>query len=342
MSPSGSDSNNGTASAPWATISHAANSVSAGATVHVAPGTYGNVVTSVSGTASARIRFVSDTQYGAKIVTSVDQAWLNSGNFVDIMGFDVGGGARIGIGNQGSSVRIIGNVVHNSNNSCTSNGGAGIDNENYNAADDDVIANIVHDIGPMPPGTCNTVQGIYHSNLRGHIVNNIVYRVSAWGIALWHAANAVTIANNLVFNCGGTNGGGVIIGAGDAPGGVTTDNTLLVNNIIRNNGGVSVEELGAIGTHNIYTDNILWQNAKSPSLITGVLQNTIAADPLMVNYQPDGSGNYQLQPTSRAINSGTTQGMPPNDFLGAPRPFGSGPDIGPYEFGATAPAWPWM
>jgi hypothetical protein len=300
------------------------------------------VVSSVSGTATARIRFISDTQYGAKIVSSVDQAWFNDGNYVDIMGFEVSGGARIGIGNNASNVRIIGNLVHNANASCTSNGGAGIFNENYSAADNDVIGNIVHDIGPMPPGTCNTVQGIYHANLRGHIVNNIVYRVTAWGIQLWHAANAVTIANNLVFNCGGAHGGGIVVGDGDSPGGVTNDNTVVVNNIIRDNGGISLQEFGAVGTHNTYTDNIVFANGSAPIMLTGVMQNMINADPLEVNFQPDGSGDYHLQPTSRAINSGTTLGMPLLDFDGGSRPFGSGPDIGPYEFGATPAPWPWM
>ncbi len=38
VSPTGSDSNNGSAAYPWATITHAATAIGAGATVHVAPG----------------------------------------------------------------------------------------------------------------------------------------------------------------------------------------------------------------------------------------------------------------------------------------------------------------
>src|SRR5689334_18512333 len=69
VATTGSDSNSGAPSSPWATITHAAANVSAGATVTVAPGVYnGNVTTNVSGTAAARIRFISEVQFGARIV----------------------------------------------------------------------------------------------------------------------------------------------------------------------------------------------------------------------------------------------------------------------------------
>src|SRR5262249_56162761 len=74
VSPTGSDSNNGSASAPWATLQHAADSVRSGATVLVADGTYnqcggGTIVNiSTSGTPSAPITFQSQNKWGAKLV----------------------------------------------------------------------------------------------------------------------------------------------------------------------------------------------------------------------------------------------------------------------------------
>ena len=66
VATTGSDSNPGTATKPFKTISRAASLAKPGTTVHVAPGTYlGNVTTNVSGTATARIRYVSDTKWGA-------------------------------------------------------------------------------------------------------------------------------------------------------------------------------------------------------------------------------------------------------------------------------------
>jgi hypothetical protein len=58
VSPSGSDSNSGSASAPWLTIQHAANTVTAGATVIVEAGTYHeSVLFATSGTSSEPIVF---------------------------------------------------------------------------------------------------------------------------------------------------------------------------------------------------------------------------------------------------------------------------------------------
>src|SRR5277367_1932396 len=60
VSTKGSDSNSGALSSPWQTIQHAANSVSAGATVYVFGGIYHEAVNfPASGTASAPITFQS-------------------------------------------------------------------------------------------------------------------------------------------------------------------------------------------------------------------------------------------------------------------------------------------
>src|SRR5271154_5111695 len=60
VSTGGSDSNAGTIGSPWLTIQHAANSVSAGATVYVFGGVYNESVNfPSSGTASAPITFQS-------------------------------------------------------------------------------------------------------------------------------------------------------------------------------------------------------------------------------------------------------------------------------------------
>lgn len=345
VASNGNDANNGTSAAPWATLQHAANVARAGSVVHVASGTYGAVTTSASGTSSARIRFISDVKWGAKIrTTGLDQMWNNTANYVDIMGFDISGDGRLGILNTGSFVRIVGNNVHNIPAACNGSGGAGIDNANYSGTDNDIIGNVVHDIG-NPAVQCFSVQGIYHSNLRGHILNNISYRNQAWGIHLWHAANNVVVSNNLVFQNGE---GGIVIGDGDSPGGVTNDNTTVSNNIVMDNqsswgAGLAIYETGATGTHNKYLNNLIWNNPAG-IVLQNALQDldTVNADPLLVNYQPAGGGDYHLQPTSRAVNSGTTQGMPSEDFDGAPRPVGSGPDRGPYEFDSAATPWPWM
>ena len=60
VAPTGRDSNDGSAAHPWATIAHASTLIAAGATVHVAPGTYtGYITTHASGTSSARLASAS-------------------------------------------------------------------------------------------------------------------------------------------------------------------------------------------------------------------------------------------------------------------------------------------
>lgn len=344
VSPTGKNTNSGTsAGSAFLTISKAVSMVAAGGTVHVAAGTYSeNITTNANGTASARIRYVSDTHWGAHIIGSgTEFAWSNNGNYIDIVGFDITGSGRGGIVNMGSYTLISGNHVHNLavSGGCTGSGGAGIVDADYSASDCDIIGNVVHDIGV--PGSCNGVQGIYHSNLRGHILNNIVYRASAFGIHLWHAATDVIIANNTVF-ANGTSGmcGGIVIGNGDSPGGTVLSNTKVTNNIVYNNPGVSISEYcysgqNCIGSGNVISNNLVYGNGSSISLKVGSATATVTVDPQFVNYKADGTGDYHLKSTSPAIDKGTATNAPSTDLDGKARPQGAGYDIGAYEFSLT-------
>jgi hypothetical protein len=339
VSTTGSDYNSGSASAPFKTIQKAANVAKASTTVHVAPGTYyGNIATKISGTSTARIRFVSDTKWGAKIVgTGTESMWTNNANYIDIVGFDITGPGRLGILNWGSYASMSGNHVHNLKISggCTGNGGAGIMNANYTGSDNDMIGNVVHDIGV--PGACNAVQGIYHANLRGHIFNNIVYRASSFGIHLWHAANNVMIANNTSFANGSTSmGGGFVLGTGDSPGGVVLNNTRVVNNIAYGNPRVGIAEycysnFKCIGSNVVVANNAVYANGKGITMLVGAATGTITANPLFVNYQANGTGNYRLASNSPLINKGVATSAPAYDIDNVARPKGGAFDIGAYE-----------
>ncbi|HKD80951.1 MAG TPA: right-handed parallel beta-helix repeat-containing protein [Candidatus Angelobacter sp.] len=347
VSPRGNDAGDGSATSPWATIQHAANVAGPGALVHVTPGKYIEAIrTTTSGNSAARITFRSDAKWGAKIIApGSDSAWENRASYVDIEGFDITGSARLGILNQGSFVRIMGNHIHDIPAQCGNGGGAGINNANYQASDNDVVGNLVHDIGSTLSVKCGTVQGIYHANLRGHIMNNIVYRAWAYGIHLWHAPKNVVVANNLVFQNGEA---GILVGAGDAPGGVVASGIVVVNNMILNNpastwgGGQAIIESGLTGADNKYSNNLIWSNKQGIVLQNGIsTAGTIKADPRLEDYRADGSGNYHLSQSSPAIAAGTVVGVPPIDFDGHIRPAASRPDIGPYQSGAKQTVWPW-
>jgi Protein of unknown function (DUF1565) len=342
VAPGGSDANDGSGAHPWATIQHAADNAQPGATIHVAPGTYSSLVSNVSGTATARIRFISDTRWGAQVVgtSGTEAVWQNQGNYVDIMGFDVSGSSPNGIENLASFVAMIGNRVHDIVASCNSNGGSGINNANYSAQDNDIVANVVFNVHEAAGCTSHHGVGIYHSNLRGHVLNNISFNNGTVGIQLWHAATAVVVANNTVFR---NFVNGMVIGAGDSPGGITNDNCLVVNNIVVNNAFYGIQEFGTTGPNNKYFNNLVHGNPSGDlSLQTGAASGTIIADPQFVSDTGNASGNYQLKAGSPAIDSGTTNGMPATDINGGHRPTGSGPDIGAYEMGAAPAAWPWQ
>lgn len=313
VSVAGVDSNPGTAEMPFRTIERASRAASAGSVVHVAPGVYrGAFHTRSGGRADARIRYISTTQWGARLEGSgKDSVWTNHGDFVDISGFDISGKGRIGILNLGSHTVIERNHVHDLavSGGCTADGGAGIDNGNYAGSDGDIVGNIVHDIGS--PGTCNGVHGIYSSNRRGKIVNNMVYRVSSFGIHLWHAATHVVVANNTLFANGSASmGGGIIMGNGDGPGGAVLNHTKVVNNIIYDHPAASIKEFcypghECTGAHNLVANNLVFRNGQPVSLRHGRAKNTITRDPQFVDYRNDGAGNYQLKSSSPAIARGT-------------------------------------
>src|SRR5207237_4947552 len=141
----------------------------------------------------------------------------------------------------GSFVSISGNVVHDIAASCDDNGGSGINNANYGAQDNSIIGNVVFNVRQAPGCTSRHGVGIYHSNLRGHVSNNVSFGNGTVGIQLWHAANAVVVANNTVFR-NGING--MVIGAGDSPGGIINDYSLVVNNIAIDNKFYGIQEFG--------------------------------------------------------------------------------------------------
>lgn len=339
VTPAGNDNNPGTERAPLQTIAAAASRAVPGSTVHVAPGTYReNVKSMKSGTAAAPIRYVSTVKWGAKLIGAGTEAvWENRGEHVEIAGFDVSGSGRNGILNYGSWVRVINNRVHDLavSGGCSGNGGGGIVFTNYQASDGEISGNLVHDIGM--PGACPGVQGIYYSNLRGKIYNNIVYRASAWGIHLWHAADKVVVANNTVFaNGSAVIGGGIVVGTGDAPGNVVMTDTKVINNIVVHNPRASIKQYcypgdACIGADNLVAHNVVFGNGRKIEMLVGKDIGTISQDPLFVDFRSDGKGDYRLRSSSPARKRGMASLAPPADIEGISRPRAPAVDIGAYQ-----------
>jgi hypothetical protein len=142
VSKKGSDSNPGTMHSPWLTIQHAANSVSAGATVYVFEGVYNESVNfPTSGTASAPITFQSypgDTAVidGTGLKAKGTQGLINiagSRSYLSINGFEIRNYTTdsaadvptgVWITGSGTGIQILNNRIHNITTKSEKNGNA--------------------------------------------------------------------------------------------------------------------------------------------------------------------------------------------------------------------------
>lgn len=114
---------------------------------------------------------------------------------------------------------------------------------------------------------------------------------------------------------------------------------MITNNIVRDNAMYGINVRGdANGPHNEYRNNLFFDNHKgryglddSEEFTPPNSSGTLDADPRLVRYAADGTGDYHLTADSPCVDAGTTTGAPADDLDGGKRPAGKGIDIGPYE-----------
>lgn len=292
-----------------------------------------------------------------------------------------------GVVTYGNYTHFVGLRVHDipgsaATGTCTSNGGAGIaafnDSTSTNAIAAQgvqVIGNWIQNIGV--PGQCNKIHGMYIGHANSVIENNVVNNSAAWAINCTHqCTNSSVVSNNIAFNNGGygtsNNGtfamGGCVLLAGSTGGG-TAGNTSVINNICMNNGaagsGGEIYNIsgGSAVINIVVLNNLIFNNAEGNgdttvgpnttpvSLGSGsgnIISGTINSDPKFVNYQTNGSGDYQLQASSPAVaaasstcaTGGISPCVPVYDFNYTPRVTPT--SLGSYQVAAasTAPAPP--
>ncbi|RZA34322.1 MAG: DUF1565 domain-containing protein [Lysobacteraceae bacterium] len=341
VSPNGSDSADGSESAPFKTLTRAARAVTRpGTTVLVAPGIYeGGIRTTAHGSPQARITWMSSTKGGAKIVPPAmskhKTAWDNRGNHVSIIGFEVDG-SRSGDGKlwtggiyTGGSYSVIeGNHVHHIAQAvpCNRAGGSGIGVDSYfRGVKGDVIGNTVHDIGPAG---CRFVQGIYHST-SGTIKNNVVYRIGSAAIHLWHDAKDLAIINNTVS----ASVSGIIVGGGNFYYSATGAKDVHVHNNIVYDNQYGISEQGRTGASNTYKNNLVYKNKVDWRLRNRLVHTgTIGTDPLLVDYSRIApTPNFRPSASSPAIGRGIATYAPPSDIDGRLHDAARGVDVGAYR-----------
>lgn len=344
VAPTGLDTNSGLVGAPLRTIQRAVTLAVAGDVVSVAPGTYlGGIVGNHAGTANTPIRFVSAVRWGAKIVppttSTREYGWENNGAYVIIDGFEVDGSTdpasgphwRVGIGNNGEGGIVRHCHVHHidRSGSASDGGGAGVLMDSwYGHSNMQASANWVHHVGPS--GGSSLHHGIYFT-AAGSVENNVCWQNTGGGIHLWHDARHVDVVNNTCFG----NGYGIIFGGGDyvnlaAP----CDFVTVANNICYANAeGIRAE--GDLGAACLVLSNLCHANTVRDYGTATTHSADVTGDPLFVNYQLDGSGDYRLQAGSPARSAGNASYAAATDFDGYARPAGGTADLGAYEYGAS-------
>src|SRR5438445_50770 len=336
----GSDANPCTQAAPCYTMARVSQLMSPGDNAHFAPGNYtwsysGNRTTK-GGTATGYLTFISDTKWGAKVTGTDCDPIQSNGPYVQIINFDVTDQTCVqGITANGSFSRIIGNRVHDMPGTQATAAIVG-DCCSYSSTGIQIIGNVVDNVAPWGQG--NTTHGIYIASAYGVVEDNIVTRAASACIQSYHGATHLIVSNNTVANCGRY---GIQISAD--PTVMVNDYTTVDNNIVVNGGQYGIHEGSSLGSHNVYYNNIFYNNPNgnvwSDVQVGNVTLTSAQFSALFVNYTGDITGDYHLRSGAVAIDAGTTACaatvtvcVPGLDILGILRPQGAAYDIAAYEW----------
>jgi hypothetical protein len=186
-----------------------------------------------------------------------------------------------------------------------------------------VYRNIVHDIVNNGWIAASSEQGGLLENIR--IYNNIAYDTDLSGMEIGiagdsatHPERNVTIINNTFYNNGSVWGGGIFVENPDVSGLVIRNNICSQNELFQIQLEVPVQNLTI--DHNLIDGNTGDFENDGSNVVTG--------NPLFVN--PSG-GDFRLNSSSPAIDSGSSDDAPFDDYDGMSRPQGAGYDIGAFE-----------
>ncbi|MBA3831938.1 MAG: right-handed parallel beta-helix repeat-containing protein [Chthoniobacterales bacterium] len=342
--PTGSNSNPGTRTSPFATITYAYTKVMAGDTILVRPGTYTDYQSgwglhlSKSGTASAPIT-VRSTKFHRATIDASGTTFSRRPYGVSIDGsYNVIDGFKIST-SPGTGLRVDGDYNKVTNNEIF---GSGLDPTNgYNGSGifegsgglgNTYVQNYVRD-----NGTDGFDHGFYLCGDNMTVVNNVIVRNSGAGIQVagYDGVENIHIYNNTIAYSGTR---GIVLWPAQEDGGTTIDYAQIDNNIIAFNGTDGIDGCNPAGTGNVVSNNVIYGNAGTSIdwLACGpfgqggfqvTVTNTIAADPKFFRFD-----DFHLRADSPAIDAGLNLGTAvPIDYDGVVRPQGAGFDIGAFE-----------
>ncbi|MGH7490458.1 MAG: right-handed parallel beta-helix repeat-containing protein, partial [bacterium] len=286
----GNDSNPGTATQPFRTITRAYSLAGPGTTILVAPGVYSDYTSGwglhlgKSGTASSPIVLRSQVRGGAVIdgqnASDRNVAIYLDGSYNIIDGFDIRGGPLGGITIWGNDNQILNNDIHHNGTppSASAFGQDGI-YSSENTHDTVYQANYIHDNGRTGS---NLDHALYLCGDNEVVINNVLVRNAAYGL---HIAGYTTVSNMKVYNNVMAYNGksGIILW-------MAVSGVDIKNNIIYGNGRFGLDSYDAHGSGVTLDRNLVFGNGSGnynfingASDYTYTLGTTISSAPLFVN-----------------------------------------------------------
>jgi hypothetical protein len=256
VAPTGSDSNNGSAEAPWLTLQHAANVVYPGDVVDARPGNYAGFVVPTSGTAGAPIAFLAEP--GAIIDRPVTRDGVTAGinalgtSWITIAGFTVAA-------QPGDPAWIAGIRV----------GGIAPDQPAPNWALGNVVAGNTVRLRTVPAGDTSTGgdrTGIFADWQDGlQVVGNTVSGGWESGVTISNSARDYVVSGNTISDVGGSSirNDGVF---GPFVPGINTNAAIEDNTIHDVGSGVGGPAIGADGLQDSVVRNNLIYGAHGTGL----------------------------------------------------------------------------
>ncbi len=286
VSPTGADTNSGTAAAPLKTLQRAADRVVAGDSIIAGAGAYVGFNLFTSGTAANRIAFRADPAAGVGgVVIDRPNPWnnrdginLEGASYVTVEGFAVTGQPRAGIRSVSNQFAVIRN----------------------NVAD------------------ANAVWGIFTGFSSDLLVENNQASRSAQqhGIYVSNSADRPVVRGNRVFE---NNASGIQLNADASQGGDgVISNAVIEKNVLRANGAGGGASINLDGVQNSDVRNNLIENARATGIAlfrqdgaTGSANNRIVNNTVVV----DNSVNPANGRWAVTVTGGSTGNLLKNNVL---------------------------
>jgi hypothetical protein len=288
-SPTGSDSNRGSASSPYRTAQRLVSSLASGQTGCLNAGTYkGNVSI---GTAGVTLRSTPGSRATLSLLTLEIRRGANDVTVSHLR--IVGGGGALTMRPYADRFHIVRDDITNNNAgmTCIIVGGGSVTSHGG-----EISLNRIHNCG----ASGNTLDhGIYAANFAPGssggpgltISQNVFYQNAGYSVQLYPYDIGALVAHNVM------DGGGLSVRGGIVIDGSTAQNDTITQNVI------TYTKTGAVvqktGSGHVASKNCFWQN---PSNVTGsgISQTgNVTADPMFVNR---GAADYRLSSGSRCLS----------------------------------------